>query len=320
VKNDQQAAALKTSAGILSQRSHCPLCANSSFETLIHEPYDSPALKGFLDRQYEGRANTLQLSGYDYELVRCTACELGYQRNVPADALLAEIYDVWIPSSERERLRRMRTLYDYSYTAEQVHFLIDQLGLQPWQVEILDFGMGWCEWASMARAFGCRVAGAELSVERLEYARSIGIETVDWDAIPKREFHFIHTEQVFEHLIEPVEVLKHLARALHPKGMLLVSVPDSRVALKRAAGAKFGSLAPKTIVPIQPLEHVNCFEFKTIERMAKAAGLKVMTPSVRKIYHSSSGWLGLKRAARLAARPIYRHVFPKSTYVFLTRT
>jgi 2-polyprenyl-3-methyl-5-hydroxy-6-metoxy-1,4-benzoquinol methylase len=285
----------------------------------MHEPYDSPALKGFLESHYEGRADTGPLSGYDYELVRCTQCELAYQRNIPADRLLSEIYDVWIPPSERERLRKERTLYDYSYMADQVHFFIDQLGLRPHEIDVLDFGMGWCEWASMARAYGCRVAGAELSVERLEHARSIGIETVDWDTIPKRQFHFIHTEQVFEHLIEPVAVLKHLARALHPNGLLLVSVPDSRAALKKAAGQKFSALSPATIVPVQPLEHVNCFEFKTIERLAAKAGLKVKTPSLRKIYHSSSGWFGLKRVARLATRPIYRHLYPKSTFVFLAK-
>ena len=318
LKNEQQATAAKFPE-ILDRRSGCPVCANHAYQTLIREPYDSPGIKGFLDRHYEGHANTGQLSGYDYELVRCTQCELAYQPNVPGNALLAQIYDVWIPPSERERLRRMRTLYDYSYTADQIHFLIDQLGLQPYEIDILDFGMGWCEWASMARAFGCRVAGAELSIERLEYARSIGIETIDWDTIPKRQFHFIHTEQVFEHLIEPLVVLKHLARALHPKGLLLVSVPDSRVALKKAAGQKLSSLSAQDIMPIQPLEHINSFEFKTIERMAKAAGLKVVTPSLRKLYHSSSGWLGLKQAARLTARPIYRHIFPKSTYVFLGR-
>jgi hypothetical protein len=101
--------------------------------------------------------------------------------------------------------------------------------------------------------------------------------------------------------------------------MLLLSVPDSRVALKKAAGQKFSALSPETIVPVQPLEHVNCFEFKTIERLAATAGLKVKSPSLRKIYHSSSGWLGLKRAARLSARPIYRHVYPKSTFVFLAK-
>ena len=179
--------------------------------------------------------------------------------------------------------------------------------------------MGWCEWASMARAFGCRVAGSELSIERMEYAQSIGIEVVDWDAISKREFHFIHTEQVFEHLIDPVDVLKHLARALHPTGMMLVSVPDSRRVLKNAARRKFASLSHKEIVPIQPLEHVNCFEFKTVARLAKTAGLRVKTPNLSKIYHGSSGWLHLNRAARLAVRPIYRHLFPKSTFVFLAR-
>lgn len=308
-------------SGDIVERSGCPICESATFELLMREPFDGPSISKFLKQQYEGRARIEPLIGYNYELVRCSQCRLVYQRTVPGDRLLAEIYDEWIPISERERLRQERTLNDYGYMAEQVYFIIDHLHMRPYEIDILDFGMGWAEWSNMARAFGCRVVGAELSVERLDYARSIGIETIDWDSIPKRKFHFINTEQVFEHLLQPLEVLRHLASGLSSDGLILISVPNTRPALRYVEGGRnFVSLSPAVIVPIQPLEHVNCFEYSTIAKLAERAGLRPVRPSIRSLYNSSLGWLNPKQAMRLLARPIYRHVFPKSTYVFLGRT
>jgi SAM-dependent methyltransferase len=274
-------------------------------------------MSAFLQKQYEGRARLEQLQGYNYELVRCRQCSLAYQAGVPGGRLVNEIYNLWIPLSERDRLAQERTVYDPSYWAQQVHFFIEHLGLRPVQVKVLDFGMGWAEWASMARAFGCAVYGAELSPERLDHAHRMGIPTLDWQEMTVHRFHFINTEQVFEHLIEPLDILKHLASSLAEDGLLKISVPDARAAVRRISrGATFASLSPETIMPVQPLEHVNCFEYETLVRLAAAARLVPLRPRLRLIYNATSGWLHPMRAARLFVRPLYRHVYPKSTFVY----
>ncbi|HEY4772030.1 MAG TPA: class I SAM-dependent methyltransferase [Steroidobacteraceae bacterium] len=305
---------------LLHERERCPSCGSGARDLLLREPLDSPAMTAFLRKQYEGRARLDQLQGYNYELVRCRQCLLAYQAGVPGASLLSEIYNLWIPLSERDRLAQERTLYDPSYWAQQLHFFIEHIGLRPAQVKVLDFGMGWAEWASMARAFGCDVYGAELSPERLEHAHRMGIATLDWQEMTTHRFHLINTEQVFEHLIEPLDILKHLASALAENGLLKISVPDARVAVRRIArGATFASLAPETVMPVQPLEHVNCFEYKTLVRLAAAAGLVPLRPRLRLIYNATSGWLHPVRAARLLVRPFYRHVYPKSTFVYFRR-
>jgi hypothetical protein len=239
---------------------------------------------------------------------------------VPDDKLVREIYDEWIPPSEKDRLRRERDLDDYCYLAEQIQFLVRDLALQPHDIRVLDFGMGWAEWASMARAFGCQVAGAELSSHRARHAQSLGIEVVDWDEIAKRKFHFINAEQVFEHLVEPLPVLKHLAAALAENGMLRIAVPDSRPALRTLArSGTFAELAESHIVPVAPLEHVNCFEYRSLAALGGYAGLQVARPRLGQLYNSSSGWLSPKTAVRLTLRPLYRHVFPKSTIQYFHR-
>jgi hypothetical protein len=54
-------------------------------------------------------------------------------------------------------------------------------------------------------------------------------------------------------------------------------------------------------------------------RLAANAGLRPMRPSLRLIYNASSGWLYPRQAARLLLRPLYRHVYPKSTFVYFVR-
>jgi hypothetical protein len=305
---------------VLEERTACPSCGCASWSILLRERYDGGPIESFLAQQYEGRARLGQLAGCFYELVRCERCDLAYQRTIPGSRLLGELYDEWIPASERERLAQLRDVYVPDYWAQQIHFIIEHLRLKPCEITMLDFGMGWGEWASMARAYGCDVYGSELSVERLRHAHSIGIPTLDWREIAQRRFHYINTEQVFEHLLDPLHTLRHLAGSLAPRGVIKISVPDSRTALRALSrNPSFGALSAAYRVPVQPLEHVNCFEFHTLARLAAQVGLKPLRPSIRLIYNASAGWLSLRRAARLLARPIYRHIYPKSTFTYFVR-
>jgi SAM-dependent methyltransferase len=302
------------------ERAACPGCGATAYRDLIRQTFKTDSLRRLLDTHYEGRASTASLAPYDYWLVRCQQCRLGYQKTVPAPELLHEIYEQWIPPTERERLRREYSFEDYCYWGEQIQFVIQHLRKPPHQVRVFDFGMGWGEFALMAKAYGCEVSGAELSEVRIRNARAMDIEVVAWDDIPTRRFDFINTEQVFEHLTEPLEVLRHLALALDVGGILKISVPDSRHALRTSERVKdFGALPHEDIMGVHPLEHINSFEYDTMVRMAKRAGLRVVKPSVWRLYNSSSGWLNPKRALRQLLRPIYRHVYPKSTYAFFTR-
>ena len=180
-----QTASLQAAPAVpqLLERENCPACASRQFHNLLKVPYADQSVQEFLRRHYQRPPDTRPLDGWDYELVRCGSCRLAYQRCVPGPSLLNDIYDGWTTPSalEVERERDEQTLEDSSLLAEEVHFLVSHFRLRPKEVQVLDFGMGWGQWLLMARAFGCQVAGAELSLERQRYARSMGIEVLDWD-------------------------------------------------------------------------------------------------------------------------------------------
>ena len=305
-----------TSQCLIRRRTHCPACQSDLFEAYYREPLDSPAITAYMARHYHGKARW-RFTGCDYEVARCTACGLHFQPLVPTRDLLCEIYDEWLPASERAEVATHYRLKDYRYLAGQLQFLLQHLNRPSHTVDVLDFGFGWAEWSKMAMAHGCNVSGAELSQARIDYGRSIGMRIVDGAALPDGAFDIIQSEQVFEHLVEPGEVLRRLARALKPHGVIKVSVPNAAKALARLRKARsLGELPPDLVMPVHPLEHINCFTHASLVAMGAQAGLKPLRPGLRKLYNSASGWLEPKQALHQLAREIYRHVYPKSTFIY----
>ena len=193
--------------------------------------------------------------------------------------------------------------------------------LPPWQLDLLDFGFCWADRGRVAHSLGCNVFGSELSNVRVDHAWSIVIMVINWDEIPYRQFPFINAEQVFEHLIQPREALEHLMKALQPDGMTMISVPDGRgIAPSLKRFDRFSSWPDDQLMPIAPLEHVNCFNYSSLVELGRQVGLKPVRPRLHFLYNGSSGWLEPREAARNLLRPIYRHVYPKSTFVYFGKT
>lgn len=301
-------------------RTRCPSCLHAGYVAVHSEPMDGAALSGYFKDHYAGRARLDAVQGASYELVRCQGCALAYQRTVPDEALLSEVYDEWIPSSERQRLRERSDLDSYRYLSEQIDYLIQVSNLPPWRLDLLDFGLGWSEWARMAAAYGCNVFGTELSVRRRAYAEEIGISILEFERLGENRFDYINTEQVFEHLIEPRAILFALVTALKPNGVLKISVPNSKSAIRAIERtSSFAAVSNEDIKTISPLEHVNCFENKTLVRLGAQAGLVPMRPHFGALYNASAGWFDLRRTARLLARSIYRHGYPGSTFLYFRK-
>lgn len=127
---------------------------------------------------------------------------------------------------------------------------------------------------------GVKSFGSELSASRIRNAERCGVDIVTWNDIPNCSFDFINTEQVFEHLGSPLEVLRHLKRGLSERGVIKISVPDRvglRAKLRRMDwSAKKGSIY--SLNKVAPLEHLNCFTRRSLFEMADLAGMSVVAP------------------------------------------
>lgn len=97
---------------ILARREHCPGCQRPATRLLYSEALDSPAITRYLHHHYQGRAGRV-FAGHDYQLARCDHCSLTFQVQVPSAELLEEIYDCWLPATERAVVAARFGLDDY---------------------------------------------------------------------------------------------------------------------------------------------------------------------------------------------------------------
>jgi SAM-dependent methyltransferase len=303
-------------------RQDCPACGSDRFTTIYQGEYEKSPVKDYLVDFYspQGMVEVEYLKGATYILSECDDCALIFQRDIPNEFLMERLYEHWIdPKKVFGQHQANHDLAYYSYFAQEVMQVISFLRKDPRDLSFLDFGMGWGEWALMAKAFGCESAGTELSLERVEFAKSNGIKAIIWEEIPEHRFDFINTEQVFEHIPQPLQTLKHLRKALKPEGMLKICVPPTGDIGRRLKVMDWKS--PKgsrnSLNAVAPLEHINCFKKKSLLKMAAEAEMEEVFIPVLQQYQQVTDWRGMRRIAKNILRPIYRNWLRGSNYIFL---
>ena len=325
---NQAAGIISPNANVMNpsfvKREVCPGCKSSRFIRLMSSSFCEPHIREYLSSFYEkngGDIDFAYLDGSSFTLNECLGCGLVYQEEIPGDELMVILYEQWIdPQTVFDLDEADHGLEFYGYYAREVMQLVAYFKKSPGQLRFFDFGMGWGKWARMAKAFGCDSYGAEISERRIEHARAHRIEVIGWDEIPEHQFDFINTEQVFEHLPQPLDTLCHLTKALKVGGLLKISVPNGGDIKRRLRvmdwHARKGTR--NSLNPVSPLEHINCFCRAAVIRMAARAGLRRVRFPLRLQYAYSTGWTRAKPALKDILRPIYRDILQKGTYLLFS--
>jgi 2-polyprenyl-3-methyl-5-hydroxy-6-metoxy-1,4-benzoquinol methylase len=285
------------------QRESCPLCESNSSRLLVEIPYSDQRLVEFIERFYRGRVAYKSLRSESYRVVLCQQCDFIYQDSILDEKGMQTLYEDWIDHQQSLLKKQTAGTKLYRQYADQIQTLARLLKPRPDQVRILDYGMGWGYWSRMAQAHGFDVAGFELSKQRREYARNMGITVIDTLPAGLAGFDCVYANQVFEHLPDPKQALADICRQLKPQGIVCIRVPDGRGV---AASLEQRGWSPE-LGAIHPLEHINCFTRKTLLSFAAKAGLKPFNPPLRLSWDSL--WSGIRR--EVADRLLTTHLFLK---------
>lgn len=302
----------------LETRRGCPACDGSA-EVLYRCSFDHPPISQFINAYYR---ETLVIPG-EYRIERCQACGTMFQAEVGSPALLAKLYGEWIKAHEPED--DVDFMFDVtnpklSRDGHEILTAASFLGLRPADLQTLDYGAGWAGWARVAKALGCRSHSFDLATARQKLAESQGI-------LPDSgRYHFINTEQVLEHVTDPATLVRQLADKLLTGGILKVSVPSNRgvaATLERLAKGQ-PTVRHDEIMPVQPLEHVNCFTREGLAALGKRFGLVEVRPSYwqRFAFLRTPGTLDFtspKRALKELIRPFWQWRNPANLYVWLRK-
>jgi SAM-dependent methyltransferase len=264
-------------------RCTCPACGGET-NVLLDLAYDDTEMVSYLLGAYgidQDREPSL-LAGIRYTIRKCASCGLLFQEQAPDQAFMARLYGEWIDSVANRAAERMvpKKLLRALKNTTELLLLAPVLVKPRKQARLLDFGMGWGDWCRTAKRLGFQVFGAEISPVYLAHAKEAGITVLNWSEIGAGHFDFINTEQVFEHLANPGEVLSHLVGALAPGGIIKLSVPNGRRVDRRLSAENLN--LPKnhanSLNPLAPLEHLNCFDHEALHSLATRAGLDLYRP------------------------------------------
>ena len=116
------------------------------------------------------------------------------------------------------------------------HEVLVHADLAPGQ-HVIDLGCGWAYGTLWARARGCTVAGVDLGMDQLRWARrtleggsALGLTNANAKALPFRDHSFdrAFSVEMMEHVFRPDRqaVLAEIARVLKPGGRLALSTPN----------------------------------------------------------------------------------------------
>ena len=295
-------------------RDRCPACNSINFKQIHKSAYKQPPIINYLNEFY-GPLEEVDLNCLNdatYSLCLCNDCDLIFQKEIPNDFLMDRFYGHWVDPHKaliKHKNNTLATYYNHSY--ELTH-CISYFNQNPANLKFLDFGMGWGDWALMAKAFGCQSYGLELSLERIHHAESNGIEILDMKSITQHQFDFINAEQVFEHLANPYETLCELKKALKPNGIIKISVPKTRRINKNPEKVDWNNYSV-SLNSIAPMAHINTFRNSSLINMAERANMKELFLPINKPYRS---YKSIKNKIKEAFKPERRKYLNSNNYSF----
>ncbi len=237
-------------------RNACPLCHREQGDVWYKCAFNDEGMQTFLQSYYEGRVDTKILDG-NFIILRCKACQFLWQKEILTDDGMEQLYEYWIDIKESQE-KRKNSMLTLQYAKHCARLL--RLFKNPHATHILDVGMGFGEWCSMAQAFGFNVHGVEISETRLTQAKKRGIQCSTPEHIPNKEWDFIELEQVLEHVENPQELIEKLVRSLKKGGYIHIGVPSATHAIHTP-------LSKDDVLrkgPFQPLEHINSFSYHAL--------------------------------------------------------
>jgi SAM-dependent methyltransferase len=187
-----------------------------------------------------------------FPIVRCSECALAYVNPRPDAEHLPEYYATGYFGARhpifKKQLMALRTL---------------ECGRPAPGARLLDIGCGSGDFILACQARGWQVVGAEqASAPILRHAHELGLEVIaveDLASLPDGSFDMITLWHVFEHLADPVAVLREAHRLLKVGGRLLIEVPNFGGWHGRIGGAAWHHLD----VP----RHLTHFDRRTLEHM-----------------------------------------------------
>ncbi len=257
-------------AEIVKRLPQCPVCDGTILKSAFTvSGTEILRLKNYILTDEE-RAWLVSLN---FPILRCTGCDFYFHELVPSSNLSDILYNRWIHSDgslAKVRDNPFGYLYFLSYFME-IYSYYKKANLSMHGNSLLEVGCGWGKFMEMARLFGLQSYGVEYTREKLAYVREKGMVAYLPEELPSdATFDVIAMLQVLEHLSNPYEFLLQYTCRVKPGGLIILEVPNCNYLVLRRM---FYRVIGRDIFgAYQPLEHVNCFTSRSMDKLMARLG------------------------------------------------
>lgn len=315
-----------------TQRKQCPVCGSESYQVYFACLYRDDPIRAYLKKKYPA-PNEMTPEAYDavfgdecYQIASCDECNACFQVFVPGEDLLGEVYRNWIGSG-----KDASDAFAQSGTHTAAHYMAEALKLTKLArrttgkpslsaLKVLDFGMGRGGFALSLKACFTDVWGFEFAEDRDALGQKLGIQMLALGDIGAgQNFDLINTEQVFEHLPDPLGTAERLSEALAPGGLLKISVPHNRWLERGDMHIDWtaGRYVKHSPMPLSPLEHLQYYRRPSLAKLGTRLGLEEVFIPTKDHLDYAFNWFG-KGAVRNLGRAFFMNRF--RNYVIFRKT
>lgn len=263
-----------TKSALAIDRQVCPVCQSQKREILFSAKHDSPGFIDFIKYEaYFGKAfydayNNGPARDLLFEIAECSNCHFYYLTEVLNDEGMGLLYNEWL---DKEMLKEHYKKLPYSPYQEHMLGLLKKRYLNVQQPKLMDFGAGYGVFCGMSVKKGFETYAFDLSNDKNDYMDSMGVTIINNLKNYKKFFHVIWVNQVFEHVADPLSIVKELRESLADDGLIYLAVPDC-TNLKPILKEK--GLSPELFRLLCPHQHVNAFTNSTLKLLGINAGLQ----------------------------------------------
>ena len=135
----------------------------------------------------------------------------------------------------------------------------------------MDFGAGYGIFVGMSVKKGFKTYAFDLSSDKNDFMDNMGVTIINDLGKFKNKFNVIWVNQVFEHVSNPVSIVKQLKETLTDDGLIYIAVPDCSN-LKKVLAEK-GLSHPLSRL-LSPHQHINAFTNSTLKLLGTNSGLQ----------------------------------------------
>ena len=228
-------------------------------------------------------------------MVRCRSCGLVFVHPLPGREALHRHYNTG--QSSRIQYYLDVEVADRRSFAE---LLALAEAILPRKGRLLDLGCNVGTCLVSARERGWDTQGLEIHEEaaafcRRERALDVRTGVLEHDTYPPGSFDLVMMADVVEHLVDPFETLRRVARVLRPEGLVLISTPD----IERWAAR---------LLQVKPEEHLYYFSPTTMRTALRQAGLETVRVQGYDRYHNLTAMVHSTTCGTLFQRlaPLFR--------------